>query len=256
VLTASGGVASARSGDGSAAAGDARRLLLWGDERAGKTTLLAAALYGGGESRLARMVDRESSAGSLNTALLPTWRRVARGLGALPTGQDAVELVLGLRDGGSLVVRDVRGSLARRLDEVGVIEEFRAARADAVLLVLEWDGRDLTDRMTAVTAALDLIGSRPHGLAITKCERALAETDRRWFTGAGWWRDVGDLARHGGVLERFGDAVWPCSAYGYHREQGVPAVLLGEFGQLIPFEVRPVGVAEPFDWALGVRGTA
>ncbi len=48
-------------------------------------------------------------------------------------------------------------------------------------------------------------------------------------------------------MEPFGAQVWPTSAYG-HDADGRPACLLGEFGQLIPFSIRPRNVELPFRW--------
>ena len=64
------------------------------------------------------------------------------------------------------------------------------------------------------------------------------------------------MASQSRVIERFGDAVWACSAFGFQGRLGLPAVMLGEFGQLLPFEIEPRGVHGALDWVLGALEVA
>lgn len=229
-------------------------VMLWGDTQVGKTTMLTTALYGNQVGRLGAVVDRSRSGTVLATTLLPHWRRLSRCLWLQPTSQDFIDIPLVTKSGNSLRLRDVRGGLSRQLEDPAVLAELAASAPDAYIFMLEWETRDLNNQMLAVTGALDLCGERPRGLVFTKCERSLDEGDSCWRGQPGWWREHPGLLSHAHVLESFGDAVWPCSAYGYHGRLGQPAVLLGEFGQLMPYQIQPVGVNDPFDWALDRLG--
>lgn len=231
-------------------------VMLWGDTQVGKTTLLTTALYGPRAGRLEAVVDRGRSASALASTLLPHWRRLSRNLWIQPTSQDFIDIPLVTKSGNNLRLRDVRGGLSRQLESPAVLAELERDRPDAYLFLLEWDSRDLGNQMLAVTGALDLCGDRPRGLVFTKCERTLDEGDPCWRGEARWWRAQPALAPHAHVLESFGEAVWACSAYGYHAATGQPAVLLGEFGQLMPYQIAPQGVSEPFDWLLDRLGVA
>jgi hypothetical protein len=87
----------------------------------------------------------------------------------------------------------------------------------------------------------------PNGLAITKCERGLDTDDPHWLAPLGWWEEHPCWLPYRGVLRFFGNRVWPTSAYGFDRD-GRPACLLGEFGQLMPYNIQPKNVAVPFRW--------
>ena len=231
-------------------------VLLWGDTQVGKTTLVTTALYARQEGRLADLVDRGRSAAALTSTLLPHWRRLSKCLWVQPTGQDFIDIPLVTKSGNALRLRDVRGGLSRQLEEPAVLGELTARPPDAYLFLVEWGTRDLNNQMLAVSGALDVCGDRPRGLVFTKCERTFAEGDRAWRGATGWWRGEPGLAAYEPLLASFGDAVWPCSAYGYHARLGQPALLLGEFGQLMPYEIQPVGVNDPFDWVLDQLGVA
>jgi hypothetical protein len=47
------------------------------------------------------------------------------------------------------------------------------------------------------------------------------------------------------MLEGFGDRVWPTSSFGYGNEDR-PAVILGEYCQLLPYDPHPTNVWQPF----------
>jgi len=229
---------------------------LWGDTQVGKTTLLTTALYGRPDGRLADVVDRTRSAAALAGTLMPHWRRLSRSQGVQPTRADFVDVALVTRSGNALTLRDVRGGLTRRLEDPAVLGGLVEVAPDAYVFLVEWGARDLTTQLLAVSGALDLCGERPRTLAFTKCERALDEGDRRWRARPGWWRDEPALAAHEPLLAGFGDGVWPCSAFGYDARLGRPALVVGEFGQLLPRDIQPVGVNDPFDWVLDRLGVA
>jgi len=220
-------------------------LLLWGDTQVGKTTLVAAALKG--RQRELPMVDFVNSP-DVDTVLGYQWSRLQRNLLVMPTKHDKhLDVLLTLRDGGSLEVRDIPGALTAEVHKPEVRE--LVLRADAILLVAEWQARNLEGQMNAIGISWAILQERLTGLAFTKCERRLDAGDPEWRGEPGWWKSGGFRVKHEQLLEEFGEAVWPTSAYGYDADSR-PNCLLGEFGQVIPFNVSPKNVAAPFQWFL------
>jgi hypothetical protein len=219
------------------------RLLLWGETQVGKTTLLATGLLAHPE----RLPDIDWSADEddARAVLVRHWGDLSRNLLLEPTAK-ATDLALPLTNGNRLLVRDIRGG-----DSINphAEEAFRQpfGTAQGVLFVIEWEGRDVARHKAAIRSALPLCRGRKVGLAVTKCERGLDADDPHWRAPPGWWREHAFWADHADLLEPFGAQVWPTSSYGYDAD-GRPACLLGEFGQLIPYQIRPRNVELPFRW--------
>jgi hypothetical protein len=223
------------------------QLLLWGETQVGKTTLLAAGLL----ARPGELPEIDWAAGGERDGrdkVLGHWHRLRRNLLLEPTSREAV-LTLTLRNGNRLTVRDVRGGDCREPFRVigDPAEGVENAAPHGVLFVTEWEGQDVAQHMAAVEAALPLCRGRKVGLAITKCEKELDADDPGWRGAEGWWREHDCWRPYAALLASFGRQVWATSAYG-HAADGRPACLLGEFGQVMPYQVEPRNVAAPFAW--------
>ena len=128
--------------------------------------------------------------------------------------------------------------------------------ASVILFLLEWGAwqRDIEGQMAAIRNAWFYCDGRPIGLVFTKCERDIDRLDRAWLGEQGWWRMSKELEDYENVLNRFGDAVWATSSFGFDSTHGRPAVILGEFGQFLPYRIKPRNVHQPFEWALRQLG--
>lgn len=223
---------------------DARVLLLWGDTQVGKTTLIVTAL--GPSVDTIGVIDRLKSAKATGALFADLQRlRTQRLTGG--TTQSHVDVDLWLSDGRCVRVRDIRGGLTRVVDKDHVIE--RLTGASVVLFVVEWKARDVENQFNAIRGAWDHLLGAKCGLVFTKCETDFKKEDRAWKGENGWWKEFGWLGAYHEVVSRFGEAVWPTSSVGYDLRTGYPAVILGEFGQLLPYHVCPLNVHAPFDWA-------
>ncbi len=219
-----------------------KKLVLWGATQVGKTTLLASGLLSG-TNRLPG-IDWEASIESVEGVVRERWRRLKRNMPILAT-ERMEDVTLFFDNGGHLVIRDIQGGLTGQTDKLHVQELLK--EADGILVVMEWMGANLEEQMNAVEIAATIFSNRLIGLAFTKCERELRANDPRWNAEPGWWNNERTYGEFSGVLERFGGAVWPTSAFGFDKN-GRPACVLGEFGQLLPYGVRPRAVNEPFEW--------
>jgi len=226
-------------------------LCYWGDTQVGKTTLLVTATHG--PARV-RGVDYSASAEALAAHLRPHFDRLRTGRWVQPTSERAIDIGLRLTSGGALRVRDVMGGITRQLSEPWVRELL--VEASAFLFLVEWEAADLDRQLACIEAARNFWGDAPRALVFTKCERALSEDDPAWERRPGWWRGRRWLAGYEPLLASFGGSVWPSSAYGYAASTGLPACVIGEFGQLIPYRIQPRGVAAPFAHVLRGLGLA
>jgi hypothetical protein len=235
---------------------DSTNVLLWADTQVGKTAYLTTALCRSGQGQRPRHIDPGKSAASLAQTLLPNWRRLRRGLYVAPTSEEVIDLELISRGGTAVCLRDIKGQLTREIHRATVAE--RLDQAHAVLFLVEWGSRSLNDQMLAIESALDFCGGKPIALAFTKCELGLAEDHEAWsaLRNEGWWQREANWSEHAAVLTRFGASIWPTSAYGYDPRTGLPAAILGEFGQLIPYRVSPKGVLSPLEWIFDRLGVA
>jgi GTPase SAR1 family protein len=219
-------------------------ILLWGSTNVGKTSLLTLALKSSEVSKL--KLDLQRSAGALRAL---NWRydRLRTQLPMEPTSEGYVDLELTAGDGGRFRICDVRGGITHHVDTDAV---DRIQSAAVVLFFVAWGTRDIEKQLRAVRAGAALCLDKPRGLVFTKCETKLDEHDPCWAAPAGWWQCDPELVPYADVLSGFGDSIWPTSCFGYHEVTGYPAVILGEFGQPMPWQIHPRQVHRPFEWAL------
>jgi len=218
------------------------QLLLWGETQVGKTTLLATGLLA--EPDRLPSINWSASSAAVQENLLARWNRLKRNRLVDATVAPA-SFTLELRNGNTLGIRDIRGSMSR---EPAKEDYFaRPGMAQGVLFVTEWEGADIAAHMVAIEAALPFCQEQCTGLAITKCERGLDTDDPHWHNPLGWWREHECWQPHASLLERFGERVWATTAYGFDVD-GRPNCLLGEFGQILPYQIRPRNVWAPFGW--------
>lgn len=215
-------------------------ILIWGDTQVGKSTLLTTALMAD-DSGLTG-IDRAQSARAIATTVVPQYQRLSACHWVSPTVRQPIDIDLVTTAGTPIRLRDVPGSLTRDIHLPDV--QQRLMESSAVLYLVEWNAQDLNRQMAAIRSTWRLLDGKPQALAITKCERGLTMEDEAWQCAPGWWRR-GRWLNHGDLLEQFGSAVFPTTAYGYHFDTGLPALIIGEYGQLLPFGFRPRGVGEP-----------
>lgn len=228
---------------------EGRTLLLWGDTQVGKTTLLTTAV--GPCADCISAIDRGRSAKAL-ASLYPELRRLRTQRLTQATSSYHIDLELVLRDGKPARVRDVQGGITRSVHEDHVAE--RLSGASVVLFVMEWKARDVENQLNAIRGGWDYSQGARRGLVFTKCETYLDEDDEAWDARPGWWEEDEGLAPYYDLIARFGPAVWPTSSFGFDKDTGYPAVILGEFGQPLPYRIRPLNVHRPFEWAFEQMG--
>jgi hypothetical protein len=116
-------------------------LLLWGCTGVGKTSLLTAGLF---ENR-ARLAGVDWAASSdVDTRFAPKWRNLKNGIHIEATTEPDINLELRFKpvhfaDNRCLVIRDIMGLVAHENERADSRELLR--QADAVLFVMEWQGR-------------------------------------------------------------------------------------------------------------------
>ncbi|QXE85533.1 hypothetical protein KP003_14225 [Geomonas nitrogeniifigens] len=219
-----------------------KTIALWGDTQVGKTTLLAAALcsqYHGFD-----LLDLNASNAELGQTLAPIWRLLQKGMPTPPTSSAKIDIRLTCKGGTEVHFRDVRGAIASGEDHNEKLKIIDGS--DAIIFVLEWNGRNMADQFNAVSTIVTMFDKRPKALVFTKCEKTFEAVSEVWDAFPEWWRENPALAPHSQVISLFGTAVWPTSSWGYDNETWMPCAILGEFGQLIPFRINPKGVEVPF----------
>jgi hypothetical protein len=225
------------------------RLVLWATTRVGKTTLLATALYGNGPE-LAR-IRREGPHGSVNQHLFDVWYRLNHNQWVQATSADWTAIVLITDSGVEIELIDIRGGMALEIGNPATRELL--ASCDGILFLAEFDGPEAGSQMAAIDgAAVEAVG-KLQALAFTKCERWLTYDDPVWDRGEGWLERTQLWSAHSGTLARFQDCAWPTSAFGYGKS-ALPAVILGEMGQILPFQISPRNTAKPLAWMLRKLG--
>jgi hypothetical protein len=225
------------------------RIALWGPTQVGKTALLATALYGD-DPHLSHLI-RQSTAGDVNTHLFDVHKRLMSNQFVPPTAIDEVVISLGPEERLIQLV-DVRGARVLDLQRPQVQDVVRGM--DAILFVSEYDGPDAGRQMAAIDAALIEHGDRPIALALTKCEQWLRHEDEAWDGPTDWLRSSPHWTSHQRTLSRFTQCAWVTSAFGYDSATNLPAVILGEMGQILPYRINPRNVTLPFVWLLGRLG--
>jgi hypothetical protein len=238
----------------SAAGGEKRgHLLLWGESASGKSTLLVAGLNAIPPDVVP--IDWRGPGANDRAWVLSEWRRVAKGYPITQTSDEGSQLDLPLLDGrGRLLVKDIAGTNATKTDLA--LKLIPEAEPVAVVFVCRWPA--LTDDQTqndvgAIRVTLPVCARAKIGLALTKCDRGLEADDPHWRAPPGWWAEHDCWRPYNEVLRRFGGAVWPTTAYG-HDEEGRPACVLDEFGELMPYNIHPRNTEVPFRWAFQELG--
>jgi hypothetical protein len=226
---------------------DAPVILIWGGTATGKSSLAAAVLFDP-KSELPSL-DRGRTASSANAAgLSRIWQGLSEGRPTAPTVNDEVGVTLYRNRSTPVLLKDVRGGL---VDFVSDEPTERLLRSAAVILfIMDFHSRDAIRQLRAINSVWNLCADVPKGLVFTKCELHLDRDHDAWEKKPNWWQDFQQLRALGSHIERFGDAVFPTSVYGYHPESKFPAFTLGEFGELRPMNIRPREVTRPFAWAL------
>ena len=229
----------------------AKRILIWGSTRVGKTALLATALFSGAPEL--SVLSGKSEGGALYTRLFEAWLRLSRNQFVPATSVD--ENVIGFRISEQQQVElvDVRGRLATSLGVEQGARELLAS-ADAVLFLAEYESPEQQIQMNAIQAAVVGHEKRPMAFALTKCEVRLRHEDPVWDAHPGWLRNTPFYRNHSRLLQYFHDSAWPTSAFGYAEPERLPAIILGEFGQSLPFRIQPRNVALPLAYLLGELG--
>ncbi len=200
------------------------RLLLLGAPGSGKTCLLATALYGTGAGS---GLDHGRSAATLFARLLPDWERL--GAGRLPPshGRNGLDLEVWTESGARVTIQE-------RV-EAGPVRE----PGTAVLLVVGCG--DPGAELPALPGVPDPETDR---VVLTRVDRVAGEEHQVWNGEPGAWKRLlpPPLASR---IEALGLPVVPTSAFGYSETTGFPAWLAGEFGQAIPYRIRPREVEVP-----------
>ncbi|HND54421.1 MAG TPA: hypothetical protein PLV92_18545 [Pirellulaceae bacterium] len=148
-----------------------KTLLLWGDTQSGKTTWLTTALMYTDALQRLTMIDWEKSAAGLEeSGIRKRWLDLRDNRQTQST-TGAWRVDLHLRSGKLFRIQDIRGGDVRQ----DAMRWFRDT--DGLLGIVEWGSERLAQQMAAVEAILPLIGTKPKGLAITKCERWLPEDE-------------------------------------------------------------------------------
>lgn len=226
---------------------DAKTILMWGDSATGKSSLITAALFDP-QSRFPA-IDMEQTGAAANAVRLNEhWRDLREGRPGAPTAEDKIDIAIHRRDGVAVLLRDVRGGL---VDQAADAATLRTVRSAAVLLfVMDFQARDAVRQLRAIDGIWNICSNVAKGLVFTKCELHLDYDHQAWNGELDWWQEFPELRIFGSHIERFGDAVFPTSVYGYHPRSMLPALTLGEFGEIRPFNIAPRGVVRPFAWAL------
>ena len=153
----------------------------------------------------------------------------------------------------SLWLFGLPGSWATKLDDPRVGNLL--SEANAILFVIAWGSPQAQQLFSSISGAWSFCENRPKALIFTQSECGLTEESELWKRPESWWKSHPWSLAHAETIQRFGAAVWPVSAYGYHSDSGYPAVILGKYGQLRPHEIRPRNVSEPFEWLMNQMPT-
>jgi hypothetical protein len=226
---------------------DMPMILVWGDTATGKSSLVAAALFAP-ESQLLSL-ERSQTGSSANAAgMSRLWQGLREGRPAPPTAINEVNITLVRDRGPPVLLKDVKGGLVDTVADQST--EKIVQSADVVLFIMDFRSREAIHQLRAIDAAWDICAATPKGLVFTKCELHLDQDHEAWERKRNWWQEFQELRALGSHIERFGDAVFPTSVYGYNPVSKFPAFTLGEFGELRPLKITPRGVVTPFAWAL------
>lgn len=226
----------------------AATILMWGDMATGKSSLIAAALFDEPD----RLPDidlmrtgREANAVRLNEH----WSDLRRGRLRAGTIVDYVDIRIFRHSGPPIRLRDVRGGLIDHAGDPKIVSDMLQP-ATVILFVMDFRATDPIRQLRAIDDVWFLCKDVAKGLVFTKCELNLDYDHPAWKGRPNWWHEFQELRELSRYIERFGDAVFPTSVYGYHRGSKAPALTLGEFGEVRPLGISPRGVLAPFAWAM------
>jgi hypothetical protein len=227
------------------------RIAFWGASQVGKTTTLAAYL---GKYRPQWIHRDDEETRKTVRAFQQVWSTLQRNRLASGTTMES-NYVLRHRDGCAVQFRDMRGANSRDLVAHGA-DADALARADAVMIFLEWPGARAADSRAAIDNALqELSPGRPTALLITKCEGHLTAGEFASFADdpLGFARRKSSPPDLSELLESFvahfrEGALFPITVYGWNG--GRPAHFYDEFGRLVPWYIRPALVDRPFEHIL------
>jgi hypothetical protein len=228
---------------------EVRDIVLWGASQVGKTTALAAFLSHRPPSWLD--TSAEESQKTL-VDLGEIWNMLQRN--QLPP-PNAIPLHYEVRShkGSILRFRDMRGGDAETFAGEQREANLQALReAAGVMLFVSWPGDGRTEGVIAARNALRQLGRQARALVLvlTKVEAYLSFYQLASFR----IKDPLEVARELPLSAPFVDllrelppaAIFPITVYGY-SEEGHPAHYLDEFGQLVPWNIRPHFVELPFN---------
>lgn len=227
-------------------------IVLWADTQAGKTSALAAYFYHDPLKRTPNWVDWDAPETKETMLFLMTsyWSKLRLNV-PIPANQVPQTLPARHRDGRLIRFRDIRGEDAVNLQS---LEENNALdKAAAALFCIEWPNRRAATNFLAYEFARQRIRARtPFALMITKVECYLTLEQVACFTHSPL-----EVAKQLGMEEGFLNVlemtplhcIFPVSVYGYSTT-GLPAHYYDEFGRLMPKNIRPYGVAAPFDYLI------
>lgn len=226
-------------------------VVLWGDTQVGKTTALATYLYH--DRSRAGWIDR-SAPETLTTMLQLSSIWNALRSNEFPQGTLNAKLYpVRHRDRRLFRFRDMRGGNAG--EPAKSKEDVDALMgADALIVFVQWPERDTVSQLLAVEHLLNFAPDCPRALAVTKVESYLTPERLTQFSMSpvrvasemGLNRDFVQ------ILERFSSyEIAPVSVYGYSEQDDYPAHYQDEFGRYVPWQIRPVNIALPFQCALG-----
>jgi hypothetical protein len=229
----------------------ARTVVMWGASQVGKTTALATYVCERTPSWL--RLDEEVTLTTVAT-LADTWNLLRQN--RLPPGTGITQK-FDFRDSADRLIRfrDMKGGDAMALEKT---HREDLASAEALLVFVSWPGERDVDNLIAAENALLLFNTahKPTALVITKIECFLTPEQVGVITANPLaCKDLQSAGRRRlnvprefvNLINRFpAEAVFPISVYGYGEDHR-PAHYPDEFGRLVPWKIRPLNVARPFE---------
>jgi len=165
-----------------------------------------------------------------------------------PTSKNHIDFNLKLTNNTEVNIRDIKGGLLG--DVKAANNDLQFKQVSVALFFLEWKSPKIRSQINAIKGIFHLLSEAKKGLVFTKCEKYLSAGDKAWESGLGWWEIDPSLHPNRRLLESFHDKVWCISNIGYDPKTGFPSLLLGDFGQHIPYEINPINASKPLAWAL------
>jgi len=222
----------------------AKQIILLGDTEVGKTTTLGAAFSNLDLWSTINLAESNSAIEEISQTFFELSQRGS----TEPTSLKHIDFNLKLKNNTEVNIRDVKGGLLWNVKAAN--DDLQFNQVSVALFFLEWKSPKITSQINAISGVLPLLASAKKGLVFTKCEKHLSADDEAWESKEGWWQIDPSLHSNRGLLESFHDKVWCISNIGFHGDTGFPSLLLGDFGQHIPFKINPINASKPLFWAL------